>query len=296
MSRDEVRDAVRPTDRLTLRRRLFEGLPVSERTVDVDGVSTRVVEGGDGTPLLLLHGQGGSALAWLLNIGDLAADHHVIVPDLPGLGESVVQTGELDADRVVSWLHALAAATCDEPPTVVGASLGGSIAARFAISHPDALRRLVLTGSGSLAPFRPDPRVIPALLRVSVRPTERNIERFFRHVFVDLDQFIARMGRKWPLFVAYGRERNATPAVQAANRAMLRRVGMRRIPDADLELIHTPVTLIWGRHDLAMKLAIAESASARFGWPLRVLDDCGHAASMDQPDAFVAALRTAMAA
>lgn len=296
MSRDQTHKVERPTDRQAVRRRLLDGLPVSERTIDLDGVSTRVVEGGEGDPLVLLHGQGGAALAWLLNIGDLAADHRVIVPDLPGLGESVVATGELDADRVVSWLHALLAATCDGRPTVAGASLGGSIGARFAIAHPGAARRIVLVGSGSLAPFRPDPRLLGALVRVSARPTERNIERFFRHTFVDLDRFIARMGVKWPLFIAYGRERNATPAVRAANRALVRRVGTRRIPDADLERIEAPVTLIWGRHDRAMKLAGAESASARFGWPLHVLDDCGHAISMDQPDAFVAAVRTAMAA
>lgn len=296
MSGHEIRNVELPADRHALRRRLFEGLPVSERTIEVDGVSTRVVEGGEGAPLVLLHGQGGSAVAWLLNIAPLAATNRVIVPDLPGLGESVVQTGELDADRVVSWLHALVAATCNEPPTVVGGSLGGSIAARFAISHRDAARRIVLTASGSLGPFRPDPRMLGALVRVSLRPTERNIARFFRQVVIDLDRFVARLGDKWPLFVAYGRQRNTARAVQAANRTLVRRVGMRRIPDADLERIDAPVTLIWGRHDRAMKLQIAESASARFGWPLHVLDDCGHATGWDQPDAFVAALRTAMAA
>lgn len=191
MSRHDTENVEESADRQTLRRRLLEGLPVTERTIEVDGVSTRVVEGGDGAPVVLLHGQSGSALAWLPNIDALASSHHVIAPDLPGLGESVVKTGELDADRAVSWLHGLVEAACDEPPTLVGLSLGGSIAARFGIRHPGAARRIVLVDSGSLGPFRPDLRIIPALVRVSVRPTPRNIERLFRYTFVDLDRFTA---------------------------------------------------------------------------------------------------------
>lgn len=296
MSRHDTENVEESADRQTLRRRLLEGLPVTERTIEVDGVSTRVVEGGDGAPVVLLHGQSGSALAWLPNIDALASSHHVIAPDLPGLGESVVKTGELDADRAVSWLHGLVEAACDEPPTLVGLSLGGSIAARFGIRHPGAARRIVLVDSGSLGPFRPDLRIIPALVRVSVRPTPRNIERLFRYTFVDLDRFTARLGDKWPLFIAYGSDRLTTASVQAANRTLLRSVGTPRIADTDLDEIVDPVTLIWGRDDRVMKLRIAESGHTRFGWPLHVLDACGHASNMDQPDAFVDALQAAIAA
>lgn len=277
------------------RRRLLQGLPVTERTVQLDGVSTALWEGGEGPPLILLHGQGGSAAAWIPVIPRLAAARRLIIPDLPGLGESVINRGEIDAERATAWLRALIAQTCDEPPTLAGISLGGTFAAHFAVRRGRACRQVVLIDSGSLAPFRPDPRVLPALIRLAVRPSDRNVERLFRHTVVDLDRFKALMGRKWPDFLAYGRERAATPSVQAANRQLLRRLGARQIPEPDLRRIEAPMALIWGRHDRVMKLRIAEAASARFGWPLQVLEDSGHACCWDQPDAFADALHAAIA-
>ena len=56
-----------------------------------------------------------------------------------------------------------------------------------------------------------------------------------------------------------------------------------------------PVALIWGRNDRVMRFRIAEEASARFGWPLYLLDDCGHVSSVERPQAFVEALHAAVA-
>ena len=63
--------------------------------------------------------------------------------------------------------------TCPAPPVLVGASLGASIAARFAIAHPDRVSRLVLVDAGSLGRFRPAPGVLLALVRFLARPSER---------------------------------------------------------------------------------------------------------------------------
>jgi len=50
-----------------------------------------------------------------------------------------------------------------------------------------------------------------------------------------------------------------------------------------------------GRHDRFVPLRLAESASARLGWPLHVIDDAGHVPHLEQPDAFLAALHSALA-
>jgi pimeloyl-ACP methyl ester carboxylesterase len=104
--------------------------------------------------VVLLHGQGGWSGMWLPLIADLVTTHRVVAPDLPGLGASEVPDGPPDAARVLAWPDALIQRTCPAPPALVGASLGASIAARFAIAHPDRLSRLVLVGAGSLARFR----------------------------------------------------------------------------------------------------------------------------------------------
>ena len=65
---------------------------------------------------------------------------------------------------------------------------------------------------------------------------------------------------------------------------------MPAIAPADLARIAVPTTLIWGRHDLATRLAVAEAASERYGWPLHVVEGAADDPAVEQPEAFVRAL------
>jgi len=275
------------------RRRLLAGAPVTERRLDLAGVSTAVLEGGDGPPVVLLHGQGGWSGMWMPVIADLVTTHRVVAPDLPGLGASEVPDGPPDAARVLAWLGELIQHTCPSPPALVGASLGASIAARFAIAHPDRLTRLVLIGAGSLARFRPAPGVALALIRFIARPGERTQDGLLRQVTVDPSRVRALLGERWEASQAYNLDRARTPSVRAANRRLLRELGTKTIPPHELARIAVPTSLIWGRHDRVMRLRIAEAASVRYGWPLHVIEDAGHF-SLEQPQAFRAALRAAL--
>ncbi len=101
---------------------------------------------------------------------------------------------------------------------------------------------------------------------------------------------------RWDAFEEYHIDRAAQPSVGAANRKLLRRMGVRRIPPDQLRKIDVPVALIWGRNDPVMRFRIAEKASARFGWSLYPIDDCGHVPHVERPDAFIEALHAAIAA
>jgi pimeloyl-ACP methyl ester carboxylesterase len=278
-----------------MRERLLKDLPVTERQLDLAGVSTSLLEGGEGPPIVLLHGQGGFAAMWGRVIPHLAGSQRVVAPDLPGLGRSEVRAGTLDAPRAVAWLGELIEQTCAEPPTLVGHSLGGSFAAHFAIEHGDRLRGIVLVDSGSLGPFRPAPGALAALVRYIRRPSATTYDRFSRQVFFDSDRVRSEGGERWEALRAYHIDRTSQPSVRAANRQLLRRIGVRRIPPDQLRKIGVPVALIWGRNDRVMRFRIAEEASARFGWPLYPLDDCGHVSSVERPQAFVEALHAAIA-
>ncbi|HEV8681303.1 MAG TPA: alpha/beta fold hydrolase [Actinomycetota bacterium] len=273
---------------------LHEGLPVTERRFDLAGVSTSVLEGGDGPPIVLLHGQGGFKEMWGRVIPSLVGAQRVVAPDLPGLGRSEVRTGRLDLSGMIAWLGDLIAETCTEPPTLVGTSLGGSLAAQFAIRHGDRVRRIVLVDSGSLGRFRPALGVLLALIRYVRHPSPKTYERFQRRVFFDPERVRAQRGDRAAAFRAYHIDRTSQPSVRAANRELLRRIGVRRISPDQLQKISVPVALIWGRNDRVMRFRIAERASARFGWPLFPIDDCGHASVIERPDAFLEALRAAM--
>lgn len=56
--------------------------------VNVANRRLRYVEMGQGPALLLIHGTGGSWTSWLLNLRELATEHRVIAPDVPGFGVS----------------------------------------------------------------------------------------------------------------------------------------------------------------------------------------------------------------
>ncbi|MFW5898896.1 MAG: alpha/beta fold hydrolase, partial [Jiangellaceae bacterium] len=72
------------------RETLLAAIPLSDRRRELAGVSTAVLEGGDGPPIVLLHGQGEFAAVWTAVIPDLVRTNRVIVPDLPGQGASEV--------------------------------------------------------------------------------------------------------------------------------------------------------------------------------------------------------------
>jgi pimeloyl-ACP methyl ester carboxylesterase len=71
---------------------------------------------------------------------------------------------------------------------------------------------------------------------------------------------------------------------------------LQAIPAEELARITAPVALIWGRHDLATPLAVAEAASARYGWPLQVIENCADDPPIEQPEALVRAVRAAWSA
>jgi 2-hydroxy-6-oxonona-2,4-dienedioate hydrolase len=103
-------------------------------------------------PLVLLHGGSGSWTHWIRNVEAFAAaGRRVVVPDLPGFGDSARPPGGQDADSVVPALaDALPQVVGDAPVDVVGFSFGGLCGGLMAVSHPHRVRRLVLVGAPGL--------------------------------------------------------------------------------------------------------------------------------------------------
>jgi pimeloyl-ACP methyl ester carboxylesterase len=272
----------------------MSGLPVTERRLQLAGVSTAVLEGGDGPPMVLLAGE--FAAVWMRVIPDLVATHRVIAPDLPGLGESEAPDGPIDADATVAWLGELIDQTCAVPPVLVGKGAGGALAARFTIDHSDRVDRLVLVDTYGLDRFRPSPGMALSFIGVLLRPSERTLERSFRnYCFVDLDVVRAAMGERYEWMAAYALDRFRTPSVKVAMRSLFRELAST-IPSEALDRIAVPTTLIWGRQDVGMRLSVAEAASVRYGWPLYVIENARDDPAIEQPTAFLEALYTALGA
>jgi pimeloyl-ACP methyl ester carboxylesterase len=268
-------------------RRMLAGLPVTERRIELAGTATAVVEAGDGPPLVLLHGgiECGGPI-WAPVVARLAERHRVVVPDLPGLGESE-PVDRLDPTTFAAWFSALLRMTCDRPPVLVAHSLGGSLAARFATEHGELLERLVVYGAPGVGRYRMPLGLRVTAMRFALRPSERNAERFDRLAFLDLDR-VRREDAAW--FAAFGAATMARARVPHVKRTMRRLIAFGTEPVPGLERVAVPTTLLWGRHDRFVPLGLAEAASTRLGWPLHVVDAAGHVPHVEQPDAFMEAL------
>lgn len=271
------------------RGQLLSGLPVSDGRLELAGVSTAILEGGEGPPIVLLHGPGEHAAKWLRLIPLLVERYRVIAPDLPGHGGSEV-AAPIEADRVLAWLSELLERTCPTSPTLVGQILGGAIAARFAIDRGDRLSRLVLSDTLGLSPFQPAPQFGIALGQFLARPTEETHDALWRRCAFDLDTLRARLGERWKWLKAYNLDRAHAPGLAAVQHRLMEQFGTPAIAPSALARIRVPVTLIWGRHDLATPLAVAEAASVRYGWPLQVIENSGDDPPLEQPEAFLRAL------
>jgi 2-hydroxymuconate-semialdehyde hydrolase len=265
---------------------MLDGLPVRKRSIEPAGVRTALLEAGDGPPLVLLHGaiECGGAV-WAPVVPRLAERHRVVIPDLPGLGES----GPVARLDFPAWLAALLDGTCDAPPALVAHSLGGSLAAGFAARHGDRLARLVIYAAPGVGRFRMPLGLRAAGARFAVRPSRANAERIDRRAFHDVDRMRRRDPEWLEAFDAYRVARGRVPHVRRTMGRLIRS-GTRRVPERELRRIDVPTTLLWGRHDRFVPLGLGEAASARLGWPLRVVEDAGHVPHIEQTDRFLEAL------
>ena len=278
------------------RRQLLAALPVKERRQELAGISTAVLQGGEGRPVVLLHGPMAYAAHWMDVIPGLVQDHTVIVPDLPGHGASDIGDGSLEVSRVLAWLDALIEQTCAAPPVLVGQLLGGAIALRLAIERGELLERLVLIDTFGLAPFQPLPQFGQAVMRYQTEPSAGTHESLWRYCAFDLDRLRERMGERWGPFAAYNLECARAPATQAALQSLMPAFAVPAIAPDELARIKVPTSLIWGRHDLATPLAVAEAASKRYRWPLQVIENAADDPPIEQPQAVLRALRQAIGA
>ena len=264
---------------------MLAGLPVTAHVVDVDGVETSILEAGDGPPLVLLHGgiECGGAY-WAPVIARLSERHRLLVPDVPGLGESA-PVDRLDDDVFAAWFSGLLEQMQCMRPTLVAHSLLGSAAARFAVQHGDRLRALVVYAAPGVGPYRMPMRLRYVAIRFGIRPSAHNAERFDRFALLDLDANRRRDPEWFAAFDEYTRSRATLRHVKRTMRRLIA-TETKQIPDADLRRVAVPTMLLWGRRDRMVPLALAQGAAERLGWPLHVVDGAAHAPHMDQPDAF----------
>jgi 4,5:9,10-diseco-3-hydroxy-5,9,17-trioxoandrosta-1(10),2-diene-4-oate hydrolase len=248
-------------------------------------------EAGNGQTVVLLHGGGPGASSWSnfgRNIGVLAQHFHVLAVDQPGYGHSDKHTeheqyNSYSATAVLNLFDHLDI----KRAALIGNSLGGGTAVRFALDNPDRAGRLVLMGPGGLSVnlFAPDPTEgVKLLSKFSFDPTRENMEAFLR--IMVFDQRLITPELVDERFAIASR-----PESLAATRAM-----GKSFAGADFELgmmwrdaykLRQRVLLIWGREDRVNPLdgaLVALKQIARV--QLHVFGQCGHWAQLEKFDEF----------
>jgi haloacetate dehalogenase len=127
--------------------RFFPGF--KHDTVQTSGATINVVKGGDGPPLLLIHGAPQSHVSWHIVAPQFAKDHTVIMPDLRGYGDS---SKPADGDNHANYSKRAMALDMIEVMhhygfdrfPVVGHDRGGRVGHRMALDHPDKVTHLAV--------------------------------------------------------------------------------------------------------------------------------------------------------
>jgi pimeloyl-ACP methyl ester carboxylesterase len=116
------------------------------RTGDIE---TAWFEVGRGSPMVLIHGLADDHRLWRKALPDLALRHRVILYDVRGHGQSTVGEADGTLDQLGDDLHRLLDAVGVESASVAGFSLGGTIAMRLAIDHPESVDALFAVATSS---------------------------------------------------------------------------------------------------------------------------------------------------
>jgi len=114
---------------------------------ELDGLLLHYLEEGRGPATALVHGLGGFAESWRHNIPELARHGRVIALDLPGFGRSGKPRRPYTLDFLAHALDGLLRGLGVDTVRLVGHSLGGAVAARFALDHPGRVERLAFLGA-----------------------------------------------------------------------------------------------------------------------------------------------------
>ena len=250
-------------------------------SVRVFGANLHYVDAGSGSVVVLLHGLADDVGVWESVMPALAAKHRVIALDQIGFGRSDKPLLGYRAGTFVDFLDGFLNELKIDRASLVGNSLGGWIAANFALAHPERIDRLVLCDAAGYAavPKTMDPRALNALRLASrediryLGPLTFHNKRFYEDVDLAFKQRVTA-GDNYTV-----------------NQLLDSMISGEDVLDGRLGAIHKPTLIVWGREDKLIPLNFAERFHKEItGSRLEVIDDCGHMPHVECADKFNHAL------
>jgi pimeloyl-ACP methyl ester carboxylesterase len=252
---------------------------LERKEIDIPGQHIVYLEGGQGEPLLLLHGFGADKDNWTRVSRTLAKHFHVYAPDLPGFGESSRPPPEqLRIEDQVRYVSQFAAALGLSRFDLGGNSMGGWIAASYAAAHPEQVSSLWLLAPAGVSTAQPSEltRIVKSGAPV---PLLARTPREFRHLLDFV--FVHRP------FVPHGMI-TVLAKRAAADHDYDQKIFAGLLDDAPLEgqvqNLSTPTLIMWGDHDRALDSSVAAVLHGLMpNSVVIIMPDMGHVPMLEAP-------------
>lgn len=266
----------------------LRGTSFSQGWLDAGGVHTRYLHAGDkrNPALILLHGVGGHAEAYVRNLHAHSQHFSVWAVDMLGHGWTDKATRALEIPLYVEHIRAFMNAVGVERAHFSGESLGGWVASRFAVDHPDQVDHLVLnTAGGSQA----DPAVMERLKTLSMRAATDPSWEFIK---ARVEWLMADKSKAYDDLVATRRAIYSQPGYAEAMKFNMilqeMEVRLRNIMQpADYARIKAPTFVIWTSDDPTADVSEGRRIASMIpGSIFTVMDGCGHWPQFEDPALF----------
>jgi pimeloyl-ACP methyl ester carboxylesterase len=252
-----------------------------DKFVTVYGAKIHYVEAGSGAPLILIHGLAGDTTIWDSVIPALSERFRVIALDQIGYGRSDKPLLNYRVSTFVDFLDGFLKELKIERTSLVGNSLGGWVAAAFALQYPARIDRLVLSDAAGYAALvkTMDPRALSAL-RLASRDDIRYLDTLTLHdkrSYEDVD-------------LAF-KQRVTAGASYTDGQVLDSIIRGDDVLDGRLGAIQKPTLILWCRDDKLIPLSFGERfhqeiANSRF----QIIDNCGHIPPQERPAEYAAAV------
>ncbi|KPN17400.1 hypothetical protein AO715_04945 [Xanthomonas sp. Mitacek01] len=278
----------RPRDLLRVEyARQRRALRLSVHRERIDGLrwcwTARAGQDASAPVIVMLHGYTGSKENWYRLVPELDARYPLVMPDLPGWGDSE-RVADADHGFVAEAAHVAAFLRhLDAGPVVLlGHSMGGGIAALVAARYPDLVARVGLIDAAGVH-FEDNAfglAVLDGQNPFGIENTEA-IDRYLSVLFFDRK---ARPPMPWPGPIAFARYRRNEAAFEQSVLDRIGRSDERFAPGDAAADIRQPAVLIWGAHDAVIDPSAMGLYAARMPQARQVLlDRSGHMTIMEQP-------------